>query len=381
MNVEPILPEPVWVDTAQKLHEAAAQFSDQPSLAVDTESNSLYVYREQVCLVQISIPDQDFLIDPLAVKDLSPLGPIFANPLQEKIFHASDYDVICLKRDFSFEFTHLFDTMIAARILSEPQVGLAPLLEKKLGVVIDKKHQRANWGIRPLSLSMQDYARLDSHYLFALRDQLAESLKARNLWELALEDFRLACDVEVHTNGEKHSCCWKVAGSQQINERQAAILQELCDYREVQAKRMNLPLFKVLSNDLLVEICKVNPLTLDDLGQLRGVTERVLQRHGQALLEAVKRGNEGRPLFREPRPKPDEQYMKRVDLLKSWRKELGRRLEVESDVVLPREILEQIAAINPKSTEELKKVMKAVPWRYNRFGREIRNVLRKQEEA
>lgn len=382
MTAEQNLPEPIWVDTTAKLKEVVAQIADQPALAVDTESNSLFAYREQVCLIQISIPAQDFLIDPLAIRDLSPLAPIFADPEKEKIFHASDYDILCLKRDFHFEFNHLFDTMIAARILSEPQVGLAPLLESKLGIVIDKKHQRANWGIRPLSISMRDYARLDSHYLFALRDLFAEKLKARNLWELAQEDFRLACTVEIHNqNEEKRPSCWKVAGSKQIDERQAAILQQLCDYREEQARRMNLPLFKVLSNDLLVAVCLANPQSLDELKELRGVTERMLQRHGQAMIEAVKRGNEGKPLFREPRQRPDEQYLKRVDMLKCWRKELGRRLGVESDVVLPREILEQIAAVNPRSTEELKNVMKAVPWRYSHFGRQIRNVLRTQEVA
>ena len=381
MTADYLLTDPVWVDTAQKLYDAASQFADQPSLAVDTESNSLYVYREQVCLVQISIPGKDFLIDPLAVTDLSCLGPLFANPDQEKIFHASEYDILCLKRDFHFEFTHLFDTLIAARILSEPQVGLAPLLESKLGILMEKKFQRANWGIRPLSSSMRDYARLDSHYLFQLRDLLEENLRARNLWDLAQEDFHRACEVQSHNNNERTQCCWKVAGSQQITDRQAAILQELCNYREDQAQRMNLPLFKVLSNDLLVDLCLQNPQTLEELGQLRGVSQRILQRHGQALIDAIHLGNTAPPLRRGPRQRPDEQYTKRVEALKTWRKELGRRLSVESDVVLPRDILEQIASSNPKSAPELRAMMKDVPWRYGRFGREIRNLLRKLEEV
>ena len=125
MNDQPVLPDPIWVDTPQKFAEAMAEFKDQPALAVDTESNSLYVYREQVCLIQISTPAKDFLIDPLSLPDLSSLGPLFSNPNQEKIFHASEYDFICLKRDFQFTFSALFDTMVAARILGVAQFGLA----------------------------------------------------------------------------------------------------------------------------------------------------------------------------------------------------------------------------------------------------------------
>jgi ribonuclease D len=120
--------DPVWIATPLKLQEMVEELSHEPVVAVDTESNSLYAYRERVCLVQISTPQTDYLVDPLAIDDLSPLALLFADPMRQKIFHAAEYDVICLKRDYSFEFSNIFDTMIAARILAEPQVGLGSLL-------------------------------------------------------------------------------------------------------------------------------------------------------------------------------------------------------------------------------------------------------------
>ncbi|HEX7556050.1 MAG TPA: ribonuclease D, partial [Leptolinea sp.] len=111
------LNDPVWVDTPDALLNIAKHLGFLPIFAIDTESNSLFAYREQVCLIQISTETEDYLIDPLAIHDLSALAPLFANPQIEKVFHAGEYDLICLKRDFGFEFNHLFDTMIAGRVL------------------------------------------------------------------------------------------------------------------------------------------------------------------------------------------------------------------------------------------------------------------------
>jgi ribonuclease D len=139
-------------------------------VAVDTESNSLFAYREQVCLVQFSTTQADFLVDPLALADLTPLAPLFADPKIEKVFHAAEYDLLCLKRDFGFSFANLFDTMLAGRILGRKEIGLGAMLEAFYGVQADKRHQRANWGQRPLPAPLLEYATLDTHYLIPLRD-------------------------------------------------------------------------------------------------------------------------------------------------------------------------------------------------------------------
>src|SRR6185436_13242383 len=139
------LPPPVWVDKQIKFDQMVAELSIPERIAVDTESNSLHAYRERVCLVQFSTPKKDYVVDPLVIQDLSALAPIFSNPKIEKIFHAAEYDLICLKRDFGFGFVNLFDTMQAARILGYPFVGLDNILAEKFSVTIDKRHQKADW--------------------------------------------------------------------------------------------------------------------------------------------------------------------------------------------------------------------------------------------
>src|SRR5919108_1455181 len=122
-----ILPPPVWVDKPSTFHQMLGDLTAQPRLAVDTESNSLHAYREQVCLIQFTTPSKDYVIDPLALQDMSALGPLFNNPKIEKIFHASEYDLICLRRDFGFQFANLFDNMPGARVLGFPFVGVDKL--------------------------------------------------------------------------------------------------------------------------------------------------------------------------------------------------------------------------------------------------------------
>src|ERR1043165_8343601 len=191
-----VLPPPVWVDKPETLKQMIADLGAQPRVAVDTESNSLHAYREQVCLVQFSTRKTDYVVDPLAIDDLSFLAPIFSDPKIEKIFHAAEYDLICLRRDFGFQFANLFDTMHAARVLGYQFVGLDNLLAEKFQFEIDKRHQKADWAMRPLTPAQLDYARLDTHFLFNLRDVLEAELKEKNRLQIAQEDFMRASHVE-----------------------------------------------------------------------------------------------------------------------------------------------------------------------------------------
>src|SRR3954467_3450148 len=177
MATPPVSPPELIADAAG-LTRLAEILAPCPAIAVDTESNSMHAYRERVCLIQFSTPDADYILDPLPLTDLGVLAPLFANSAQQKIFHAAEYDIVCLRRDYGFEFTNLFDTMSAARTLGWPQVGLAAILETRFGVKMDKKFQRADWKRRPLTREQLDYARLDTHYLLALRDLQREALDA-----------------------------------------------------------------------------------------------------------------------------------------------------------------------------------------------------------
>ncbi len=351
----------------------------QPVIAVDTESNSLHAYREQVCLIQFSTREEDFLVDPLTLTDLEPLAPIFADPKIEKVFHAAEYDLLCMKRDFGFSFSNLFDTMLAARILARKEVGLGAMLEAEFGLQVDKRHQRANWGQRPLPDYLLSYARQDTHFLIGLREKLGEQLKEKGLLALAEEDFRRACLVDAHADTGRDAC-WRVNGSHELSPQQVAVLHELCVYRDEVARARNRPLFKVMGDKTLHAIANKCPGSLEELKELPGMTPHQMHRHGRAILQAVQRGLQAAPMHPQRNARPDDRFLSRVDALKQWRKLKGRALGVESDIVLPRDVVYELATKNPQDRQALEQVLQDVPWRVEHFGEEILKVLRKHRK-
>jgi ribonuclease D len=367
------LPPPVWVASPIALSKLANDLRRQPRLAVDTESNSLHAYREQVCLIQFSTPEVDYLVDPLRLNDLSPLAPVFADPNIEKVFHAAEYDIITLKRDFAFTFANIFDTMQAARILGYKLVGLDTILADRFDVTVDKRYQKADWARRPLTPDLLNYARLDTHYLLALRDLLQTELEEAGRWQLAREEFSRLCGV----NGFIENGCafWqRVRGAQKLSARELTILEELCSWREEKAKRMNRPVFKVIGDKTLIGLAQVAPLRYNHLGDA-GLTERQVNIYGSDILAAVRRGLQGGPLRRPIAPRPDEAFLRRLEALREWRKEVARRMGVESDVVLPRPFVQAIAERNPKDLEALAEVMPDSPWRLEKYGNKILELL------
>ncbi len=376
-NVEQLPPASLITRQAD-LAQLVEHLLGEAIIAVDTESNSLYVYRERVCMLQFSTHQGDFLVDPLVLKDLSPLAPVFASPALEKVFHAAEYDVICLKRDFHFQFAGLFDTMIASRILGRSAFGLGDLLQSEFGVQIDKHFQRADWGQRPLPAGLLQYARLDTHFLIPLRQRLADELDARGLRPLAQEDFARLASLE--TNGRndqpKNNDFWGLRGASDLTPQQAAVLQELCRYRESRARSMDRPLFKVMNDQTLVSIAAACPATLSELGALPGMSRGQVDRHGFQLLHAVQRGLKAKPLQYRRSPRPEEAYLERLDRLRRWRKTAAAAMSVQSDVILPRDLMEVLAQQNPDTAESLARVMASAPWRFQQFGEQILLLLK-----
>jgi len=370
---EKILP-PVWVNTTPLLQKMLEDLSGQTRIAVDTESNSMHAYREQVCLVQFSSPGHDYLVDPLKLTDLSALAPIFKNPKAEKIFHAAEYDLICLRRDFGFTFANLFDTMQAARTLGYPAVGLDRLLGDKFGIVIDKRHQKADWAARPLSAAQIHYARLDTHYLFRLRDVMEKELREKGRWKLALEDFERAC-IFNDSRGKTNGGSWeRFASRKDLSVRELTILAELCDWRDAEAERLNRPVYKVLGDDLLIDLARNIPTHVVDLAGI-GLSERQINLWGQSLLQAIGRGVDAEPVKRKPARRQDDAVLHRLDQLKAWRKKIGQELGVESDIVLPKAYLLALAENPPKDRRDLEVMLNATPTRVEQFGSQILKVL------
>jgi ribonuclease D len=367
------LKDPVWVAGATGLDRLVNDLSQQTMIGVDTESNSLFAYQEQVCLIQFTAGANDYLVDPLAMLDLSKLGPIFADPAIEKVFHAAEYDMICLKRDFGFEFNNLFDTMQAARVLGKAGLGLGTMLEEHFGIQADKRLQRANWARRPLSPEMMAYARMDTRYLATLREILRQELVEAGRLELAEEDFLRLTRVTAgsHENGS----WWRLSGVQDLSPRQAGVLTQLFAYREERAKAMDQPPFRVLPNQSLVELARLMPRKRGELSQIFGLSPKLIDRFGDGILDAVARGIVGPPAYRPLVQRPSDAVLNRLENLRNWRKLSAREMGVESDIILPRDVLEQIAERNPQDLTELGHIMEILPWRLNRFGRDILEAL------
>jgi ribonuclease D len=361
---------PVWVDTQSKLEDCCLHLSIQSSIGIDTESNSLFAYNEQTCLIQISSPKKDFLIDPLSISDISALQPIFANPSIEKVFHAAEYDILCMKRDFYFEFVSIFDTMLACRILGWKELSLSAQLTSQFGIDMDKHFQKANWGLRPLSDEQKTYAALDSHFLLSLRDRLKEALSKAGLLKLAAEDFAHMAAIKPPDPHEKDECA-NINGKGKLSPDEYSVLKALCHFREVQAQKRDVPPFKVLGSAVLLDLAKECPSSLEELSKVEGMSESLVHRYGNELLKVIEKGKNAHSKFPSAKPKPDAAYLHRLELLKQWRKAEAASLSVESDVVLPRELMDFIARDNPQSQQRLREIMKDYPWRFQRSGESI----------
>jgi ribonuclease D len=370
---EVLLP-PVWVNTTEQLHNMVEDLAAQPCVAVDTESNSLHAFREQVCLLQFSSAKADYLVDPLALHDLSSLAPIFSDPNIEKIFHAAEYDLICLRRDFHFSFTNLFDTMHAARVLGYPAVGLDKLLGDKFGVKMDKRHQKADWGARPLSQEQIHYARLDTHYLFDLRNILETELHEQERIYFAKEDFQRACRLE-DSKPRSNGASWeRFAARKDLSLRELTMVAHLCKWRDREAERLDRPPYKVMMDDVLILLAKNPPEAKVDLSAA-GLSEKQIRLWGDMVLSAIRHGAQAPLVERRQSDRKDDAVLRRLEKLKVWRKKIGMDLKVESDIVLPKPYLAILSENPPKDLSELKMLMKDSPARFEKFGAQILKTL------
>ena len=377
MTVRRPLAPPVYVDDANRLRQLVQDLAQEPLLALDTESNSLYAYRERVCLIQVSSRARDYIIDPLRIKDMKPFGELLMNPHIEKVFHAAEYDLMCMKRDFGFGIINLFDTMLAARICGYKQVGLGALLGEFLGVALDKSHQRDDWGKRPLPAASLLYAQMDTHYLPALRDHFVEELERFNAWTEAKEAFEDACDVPAARHPVfDPEAYWRIALPNQLTRRQAAILRELYLLREDVASKRNLPPFKILSDKLLAALALNAPANLVDLTQVNGMSHGLVRRYARSILEAVERGQRAKlPPPPTPEPPLDPAVVERYTALREWRKHRAMKRGVESDVIISKDALWTLAERAPRSIDAMHGVPGFGPWRLNMYGAEILEVI------
>ncbi len=379
MNM-PKMPAPIVVESEESFNRMLTDLTKQPAVAVDTESNSLHAYQERVCLIQISTREQDYLVDTLAIHSLEPLGKIFANSAIQKVFHAGDYDLTCLKRDYAFTFANYFDTSIAAAAVGEENLGLSTLLAKYFGFSVDKKYQRADWGRRPLDAEMLRYAQSDSHFLLPLRDRLLPCLKSTGRLSLVLEDCAALAQQTPPMKNHSEDV-WRVKGINGMKPRALSLLQQLNHLREELAREQDVPLFKVMSDAALVEIATTQPKHIQELDLLPSLSKRQVRRYGKQIMQTVADWRKSSDKLTRPRAQYlDESIQRRRELLGDWRKQAAQKERLSSSVILPKDLLESIAAQPIKNKAELEQAMQASPTRFAVYGEELLEILRKENE-
>ncbi len=274
----------IVIETAADLEALTRKLLSQNQVAVDTESNGFYAYFERVCLIQLSTREEDYIVDPLKIADLSPLRHVFEDGRVEKVFHAASNDILGLKRDFQLSVTNLFDTSIAAQILGSRQLGLATLLEQSFGVQLSKKLQRHDWGNRPLSQKELDYARLDTHFLIPLRDLFASELEMRELMEAARQSFQKVCEQEIHDRPFRPGDYLHIKGAQSLDSQGKRVLRALYIHREHEAKKRDRAPFRILSNEAMLRLALQRPKNLQDLKTVKGIPKNYLNGNNAQLL-------------------------------------------------------------------------------------------------
>lgn len=371
------------IDTEGGLGELAALLAETTELAVDTESNSFYNYREKVCLLQISTSEADFIVDTIAVPDLSPLEPIFADVEKQKIFHAAENDILLLKKHHAFQIQNVFDTLLAAQILGYREVGLAALVGRVFSVHMDKGEQRSDWSRRPLSEEQIAYAVRDTHYLIRLRDHLKEELHGANRISAAQEEFlRLAAKQPIERLPDPLAYL-RIKGARTLPPEKRGVLQALFEWRNKTAQELDRPPFRVISNEALMELAALASTTWDNLGRIRGVTPRLIARFGDEILSAIRRGLEEGEKHpprtdrkRRPRDIWTDEMEARFQRLREWRNRRAQEMNVEPFIVASSRMIETLAREAPDSLDALREIPDIGSWRVNDYGKEILAALK-----
>ncbi|MFH1620204.1 MAG: ribonuclease D, partial [bacterium] len=244
----------ILIETGQQLSDLVKRLQAYRRISMDTESDSLYVYNERLCLVQISAGSANYIVDTLRIKDLAPLRPLLESPDMEKIFHAAESDVRVFKKALHCEVRNLFDTMVAARFLGIKACGLASLIKEYFGVTLNKKFQKANWGLRPLSKEMIEYAAADTRHLLRLSEILEKKLAELGLATEAAEEFNRLSRLKPEPRKFIESAYLNMAAARDMDGRSLAVLRELYLARENAAREKNVPPFKIIGEDLMVRL-------------------------------------------------------------------------------------------------------------------------------
>ena len=372
-----------YLDTEQGVTAFADSIAGEREIAVDTEGASFHKFVDRVYLLQLSTRTRHAILDPLAVGPPAALGALLADPSVDVVFHDADYDLRLLRQDYGWRVRGLFDTRVAAQLLGVKQFGLAALLESHFGVKLDKKHQRADWSMRPLPPEMLDYAAQDTMHLLALSDQLRDALERKGRMSWAQEEFARLQEVEWEPDDPANAFL-RIKGARDLSRRELAVLRELAAWRDAAAAALDRAMFRVLANDALLDIARAAPTTPDALARIKGMPRGWSAGRLGEVLAAVRRGMEvaedALPSYpRAPRWDRDPKFDERVNKLRAVRDTIAARLDLDPGVLGSRERLEAVARRRPATLEELAAIPELRQWQVGVMGAELLKTLLRSE--
>jgi ribonuclease D len=368
-----------YLDTVAEVEKFTSEIARTREIALDTEGASFHRFVDRVYLLQLSTRDRHAVIDPLPMGVPPGLGALLEDPTVEVVFHDADYDVRLLQQDYGWHIRTIFDTRVAAQLLGYTAFGLAALLERFFDVKLDKKHQRADWSMRPLTDDMLDYAAQDTRFLLQLKDHMASELDRVGRTEWAREEFALLEGTR-WTDDEPGSSYLRLKGARDLSRRELAVLRELVPWRDAVAGTLDRATFRVLGNEQLLDIARTQPQSKDALGKIKGMPRAILEQRGADLLDAVRRAlavpDAELPKFpRAARWDRDSEFDARVNALKTARDAAAKRLELDPGVLCSRDRMEAVARRNPSAVEEVAEVPELRRWQVAELGADFVRAL------
>jgi len=383
------LPPPTLVETEAELGRLLEAVDGDDAIAVDTEADSFFSYRDKVCLIQVTAGGEDWLVDPFAELDLGRFASVFEDPGTVKIFHDAEYDVLILNREYGFRFEGLFDTRVAAAVLGSQTPGLASVLEGEFGVRLDKSQQRSNWAQRPLSPKQIAYARLDTRFLIPLMESQRRVLEQHGTMMIVESECRRLEALEAPPAESNPDDFVKIKGARTLDPAGASALRELYVMRDKLAEKHDTPPFRILGNKSLLQLAERRPRSEREQLRVEGITSRVLTRLGDRLQRALDRAERNGPIERLPATprrgehiELDELAVELHERLKRLRRDVSTERQIESSYLLHRSTLHRLAAAAPTDLGAIDELGVLEPWQMEWFAADIVEVvLRFKDDA
>jgi ribonuclease D len=369
-----------YLDAPDSVSRWLSSIGGSRLVALDTEGASFHRFVDRIYLLQVSTRERTAVIDPLPIGSPPELGTLIEDPAVEIVFHDADYDLRLLRQDYGWQVRNVFDTRVAAQLLGIKAFGLAALLDQFFGVKLDKKHQRADWSMRPLTRDMLDYAAQDTMYLPALRDELKAALEKKERWSWAREEFTRLEATRWATDDEANAFL-RMKGARDLNRRELALLREIVAWRNAVAAEQDKATFRILGNEPLFEIAKTAPRDRAALSAIKGMPRGMLETRAQSLLDAIARGlavpEDELPRFpRGQRWDRDADFDARVSAIKTVRDAMATKLDMDTGVLFPREKMESVARANPRSVEDFEKIPDLRKWQVEVLAPAILDALK-----